>query len=187
MKKPNIMEKTKKKARLFSFSCKNIKSSVDCVRTLCQQADVIALQETWLYPYDISFLDGIHNDFSYTGKSAIDISKGILRGRPHGGVAILWRKDLFSSVSVLQCVSDRLTAIKVRMSDREVIIICVYMPTDSTENFVDFCECMSEIAAIVENSNVESCYILGDFNAHPGEPFYKDMYNYCSDNQWICA
>ncbi|KOB52115.1 reverse transcriptase, partial [Operophtera brumata] len=69
--------------------------SVECIRRLCKSADVIALQETWLLPHDLGMLDTIDVNFTATSKSAVDTSAGILRGRPYGGVAILWRKNLF--------------------------------------------------------------------------------------------
>lgn len=74
---------------LLSFNCKNIKRSQECVRALCQQGDIVALQETWLMPDEIPLLGEIHSDFSFTGKSAMDTSAGLVRGRPYGGVAIL--------------------------------------------------------------------------------------------------
>ncbi|KAI5631200.1 hypothetical protein NE865_16086 [Phthorimaea operculella] len=71
--------------------------SIDGVRELCKTADVIALQETWLLPHDIPILDTIDSDFAYTGNSAVDLSAGPLIGRPYGGVALLWRKNVFKS------------------------------------------------------------------------------------------
>lgn len=98
------------KCKLVSFNCHSLKRSIDSVRLLCDTADVIALQETWLLPHDIPILGSIHRDFEYTGKSAVDTSAGVLRGRPYGGVSILWRKGVFSSVSVVECQCSRISA-----------------------------------------------------------------------------
>ncbi|KAJ2943035.1 hypothetical protein O0L34_g15228 [Tuta absoluta] len=87
-----LMDSTTK---LVSFNCKNVVTSVDCVRRLCQAADVVALQETWLLPHDIGYLGNIDNAFAFTGTSAVDTSAGVLRGRSYGGVALLWRKSAF--------------------------------------------------------------------------------------------
>ncbi|XP_047997974.1 uncharacterized protein LOC125235445 [Leguminivora glycinivorella] len=102
-----------KVARFISYNCKSVKRSVDCIRNLCTKADIIALQETWLYPCDLHFLGTIHPDFAYIGTSAVDTSTGPMRGRPHGGVALLWRKGAFQSVSVISCDSVRLAAIRI--------------------------------------------------------------------------
>lgn len=83
--------------KFLTFNCKNITRSVDCVRKLCQIADVFALQETWLLPHDVPYLGSIDDRFAYTGTSAKDTSAGVLQERPHGGVALLWRKDVFAA------------------------------------------------------------------------------------------
>ncbi|KAI8426309.1 hypothetical protein MSG28_005182 [Choristoneura fumiferana] len=74
----------------------SVKRSIDGIRALCKSADIVALQETWLLPFDLSFLSTIDKDFGWTGKLAVDVSAGLLKGRPHGGVAILWRKRAFN-------------------------------------------------------------------------------------------
>lgn len=99
---------TKTTFNFISFNCKSIKRSIDCVKKLCSSADIIALQETWLFPYDIPMLGTIVLDFAYTGTSAMDISTGVFRGRPYGGVAILWRKSMFKEVTVINCKKTRL-------------------------------------------------------------------------------
>ncbi|RVE43379.1 hypothetical protein evm_011964 [Chilo suppressalis] len=155
---------------------------MDCIRRLCQTADVIALQETWLLPHDIPSLGDINQDFAYAGKSAVDTSKGILRGRPYGGVAILWKKSSFPCVSVINCNSVRLDAVKMELHDKAVLLFSVYMPTDTNDNLIEFIECLSEINAIIENSDVQSVYILGDFNAHPDAAVTSNNYSNESGN-----
>lgn len=76
----------------ISFNCKSIKRSVDGVRELCDIADIIALQETWLLPHDLPFLDSIHADFASTGTSAVDTE----------GQAVWWS---CAQISVSKCVS----------------------------------------------------------------------------------
>ena len=52
------------------------------------------LQETWLTHDELPLLRQIHADFDASGVSAMDTGDSILVGRPYGGVAILWRKQL---------------------------------------------------------------------------------------------
>lgn len=76
----------------MTFNCKNV--TVDCVRKLSRVADVIALQEIWLLPHDLVYLGSIDDSFALMATSAVDAYVGILRGRPYGSVALLWRKDV---------------------------------------------------------------------------------------------
>lgn len=165
-----------------SFNCKSVKRSVDAVKLICQSADLVARQETWLLPQEISYLGQIHQDFEYTGKSTVDTSSELLRCRPYGGVAILWRKCVFESVSVINCVSARLSAVKLSLGDKCIIVFSVYMPTDSSDNLAEFTDCLSKISAIIETSNIETVYILGDFNTHPGELFCCELLDFCTEN-----
>lgn len=167
--------------KLISFNCKGVTRSLGCVKSLCKTADVIALQETWLLQHDIPLLGTIDENFGYYGNTAVDLTSGTLRGRPHGGVALLWRKSRFPCVSILHCKSVRLLAIKVFMSDRAMIIFSVYMPNDERENLVEFTECLGEIYAIIEVEQVDLVYVLGDFNAHPDTSFYKELSCFCDE------
>lgn len=99
----------------------------------------------------------------------------------------MWRKGIFTSVTVIQCKSDRIVAIQASVGDREIVIISVYMPIDREENLPIFTECMSEITAIIDSCQVESTYVLGDFNAHPKEHFWRELISFSNDQQWICA
>lgn len=83
-----------------------------------------------MLPHDLTMLTTVADEFGGTGTSAVDTSAGLLRGRPYGGVALLWRKSVFQSVSVVECEDVRLTAIKVKLCGRSLMIFSVYMPTD---------------------------------------------------------
>lgn len=173
--------------KAISFNCKSVTRSVEGIRSLCETADIVALQETWLLPHDTAYIGRIHPDFDYCSKSAVDTGEGLLKGRPFGGVAIMWRKSLFTSVSIVQCNSVRLAAIKAIVNNRTFLFFTVYMPCDSSDNLIEFTDCMSEINAIVDSSNIDNVYMLGDFNAHPGELFFKEMIDFCSEQLWDVA
>ncbi|KAI5636640.1 hypothetical protein NE865_10656 [Phthorimaea operculella] len=63
----------------------------------------------------------------------------------------------------------------------------IYMPTDCSQNLVEFTECLGEMAAVIESHNVESVYMLGDFNAHPGTLFSTELLSFCSEQLWSCV
>ncbi|XP_063374960.1 uncharacterized protein LOC134662618 [Cydia amplana] len=133
--------------RFCTFNCKSVKRSVDCIKDLCRRSDIIALQETWLCWDEIPYLNTIDENFCSTGTSAVDTSAGMLRGRPYGGVGLLWRRSAFQSVSVVQCENARLCAIKIMTADNQlVIVVSVYMPTDCSDNVAEFTDCLAEVS-----------------------------------------
>ena len=65
-----------------SFNCRGFKNSLHTIHELCNNHDIVLLQEHWLLPCDLALLNTVHSDFLSTGLSAVDISSNILVGRP---------------------------------------------------------------------------------------------------------
>ena len=70
------------------------------LRLICDNYDVIFLQEHWLRQDELNFLNDTHSDFIGQGVSAINSSDGLLQGRSHGGVVILLRKSIAKHITV---------------------------------------------------------------------------------------
>ena len=80
--------------RFITYNCYNIKSSLQDIYELCKIYDVIFLQKTWLFDFELSMLSNIHSGFEGVGTSAINLSSGLFSGRPQGVIAILLRKSI---------------------------------------------------------------------------------------------
>ena len=89
---------------------------------LCDNSDIIFLQEHWLFPADIPSLSKVHSDFMSFGISSMDVTDGIVLGRPFGGVAVMWRKHLTSRVKPVVFDDDGIIGLEC-MFDTENIII----------------------------------------------------------------
>ena len=76
------------KLRVATFNCYGIKTSLSTVYELCDNSDIVFLQETLLFPHELSVLSTAHPEFEGMGVSAIDTTERIIVGRPYGGVAI---------------------------------------------------------------------------------------------------
>jgi hypothetical protein len=81
----------------------------------------------------------------------------------------------------------RIAEIKIVRDNRSLLVITVYMPTNSNENLCEFTECWSELNAIIEGSDVDSVIMLGDFNAHPGKLFATELLTFCTEQSWSCV
>ena len=93
--------------RCSNFNVRGLESSkAEIKHKLCPNHDIILLQETFCFPTD-SYND-IHPDFYGRGISAMDPSSGVLRGRPFGGIAILWRKELDRNFKLVEYDDDRM-------------------------------------------------------------------------------
>jgi len=94
-----------------TFNCRSVKNSLDEVQELLNSFDIVMLQEHWLLPTELCMLSELHSDFVATAHSAVDISHGILIGRPYGGTAILFGKALLGSILFIETHESRLSAV----------------------------------------------------------------------------
>ena len=78
---------------IVSFNCRGIDSSRNEVKELCKSHKIVCLQEHWLPKQELSDLNNICNDFSSFGSSPMDLTNGIMLGRPYGGVGVLWHNS----------------------------------------------------------------------------------------------
>ena len=158
--------------RICSFNCQGIKNKIPVVGDICELNDIVLLQETWLLPCDFSLVDAIDSSFCIFSLSAVDMGKPLV-GRPYGGLSLLWRREISKKCQVLPCNSTRILGLKITTAGRDVIILNVYLPYYSDENFDEYLSCIGEIRSIIEDSASRDIMIIGDFNAKVGGVFTR--------------
>ena len=114
--------------KVVTYNCQGLKNRLQVVSELCQQYNFIFLQETWLFNYELHILSTICHDFEGFGISSIDTSKGIVRGRPYGGMAILVRKQYRSLIEFQQYQDPRKLGLTVKFESELCFFLSVYMP-----------------------------------------------------------
>ena len=95
------------KIKLCTYNCTVFKSS-ECFisEKLCGDYNLIALQETWLLPHELQRCDNLHEKFCAFATSAVDTERGMLRGRPYGGLAWMWSQELNARVKPMEQGDD---------------------------------------------------------------------------------
>jgi len=106
---------------------------------LCRTQNFIAVQELWS-DFNVDKIINFHNDFAVIARSAMSqkIQSGFLRGRPFGGLAILARKSVINSFTVVgvDCNCRCLAALAKLVTGHTVRIINVYLPcSDSSQEY----------------------------------------------------
>ena len=66
--------------RVATLNCYGIKTSLSTVVDLCNESDIVFLQETLLFPHELCILAHVHPEFEGMGISAIDTTSGIVVG-----------------------------------------------------------------------------------------------------------
>ena len=177
--------------QICSFNCNSLKNSLTEVSELCSRYDLIFLQEIWLGKFELSSLNSIHNDFWGLGVTAFDSSNALLKGRPYGGIAILWRKTLQPSISV-KAINERIMQINVTTDIGLVSLLNVYLPTDyrDMDSLDEFGMCIGQLAAVLDDISCSTCYygIIGDCNANSyGSKFYTELSAFCIDQGLVIS
>ena len=80
--------------------------------------------------------NSISDDFYAIGSSAVNVEHDIVRGRPFGGTAILYKKNIGRSVATVVRSNDRLTAITLNCPIGKLMLICIYLNTDGDNGFI---------------------------------------------------
>ena len=113
----------------------------------------------------------------------MDISNGIMSGRPYGGVAVLVRKSIRKECQVHMFDDSRLLGITVNTSDMPCYFLNVYMPYQCDSNYDLFVEYIGKISSIIEESVTSNVIILGDFNAAVDTVFESELLEMCKSHQ----
>src|SRR2546425_1190954 len=129
---------------------------------LLSHNDIICVQEHWLSSSDSNKLLDINGDFLVVAFYALDdaLGRGVLRGRPFGGLAIFIKSSLINKLNII-CRTDRLIIVQLN----NLLIGNIYMPCADDELFTSILGNISDhIHDSVAASNIEHYIIAGDFN-----------------------
>ena len=94
--------------RIALFNCYGLRSSREYVAELVKQYDLVGLQETWLFPWDLAVPSTLVIDVNSFSLSSIDVTNGIKARRPHGGITFIWHRDFGCNIQVKRYESDRI-------------------------------------------------------------------------------
>ena len=120
---------------ICTFNCTGVKSSTEFIaHNICSKSDIVALQETWLLPHDLPICDTIHPSFCAYATSSVDVGAGVVRGRPHGGLAFLYRRSLETHLSPITFDDDRILGLMYKDVNHSILFLNVYFPTQSNDN-----------------------------------------------------
>ncbi|CAC5411213.1 unnamed protein product [Mytilus coruscus] len=157
---------------ILSFNCKNIKTTGQFFQEIQKPADIILIQEHWIFHFELQLLKELHPKIVGVGK-AVDSSDPIATShmpRGYGGVAVLWQKSIERFINPLPDGSSRLQCIEL-VIDKPQIIISVYLPTKSSNDSYDiFLDCLDQLYEIIQKyGGTHEIIIEGDLN--------EDLYN----------
>jgi exonuclease III len=192
----NIITDPKYRIKLCSYNMHGFSNGLNMVKTLCQSYDIVLLQEHWLITNNLHKFNDIDSDFQHYSISSMDsiIASGILVGRPHGGVSVLYRKSLSNRIEILSHddVEGRYLSLKLKCNPgSDIIITCVYFPcvTVPRDYLIASSSILAHIDDTVQSYSNARHIVAGDFNfdckdGNTGFDMFKDI---VADNNLSCC
>ena len=153
---------------VISYNCDGFKTSSDYVKQLLNtyKPDFLFLQETWLLDNQINLLGDLNDNYLFSGVSGCEPDK-MLKGRPYGGVAILWTNNIAQHIMPIHTHSKRITGCKYMCGNEIILFLTVYMPCDNQSITVindEYVDLIQEVQTVCENINPSRVIIGGDWN-----------------------
>ena len=142
-------------------------SSSLCLNELLDKTrcDIALICEHKLLPYNTSFMDCLHSDYKSITccDNNIDSYSTLRCGK--GGVAIMYKNVLKTTIEILDIGSERLAGIKLRgISQKPYYIFATYLPANNNINhYRDYLDSLQEVySCYSDNGHV---IIAGDMNS----------------------
>ena len=170
--------------KVLSFNCHGVKSSSNTLQQFTKDVDILMIQEHWLYPDELTYMSFLSENFCSFSISPMTTDDKLLRGRPHGGVSILWRKSLSHIVKTIKYDDDRIIGIEMKTSTHTLLFLCCYLPHECDMFYDDYCFYLDKFKCIIESANTPYIFILGDFNADilSQSIFGSELIEFCDMN-----
>ena len=151
------------------------------------------IQEHWLFEEHLHKLN-IYNRHMAIAVSGMDSSSHIQLGRPFGGVAIIWDKNINKYIQSIDTESNREADVLFTNATVKLVFITVYMPCytgvcDGNMADADFYDVLTDISRIVHVYDEYEVVIGGDFNtAYIRNNAHSTLLrNFCEDESLVNA
>ena len=162
--------------QIASLNCFGLAGNCEAyVADLCRNAQIVALQETWLHPWELNLPSSLGNNICSFSISSVDETREIRVGRPHGGLTFIWQQSLSPTIRIRQFDCQRILGLSVSFNGTSVLFLNVYFPVNSNDNLEEYLRCMGVLGGILESREEQQVCILGDFNASPNTNRFSEI------------
>ena len=176
------------KISLTSYNCRSLKNSLIDIRNLCNNNDIILLQEHWIPQQELSYINTISNNFIAFSSSPVDLSAGLLVGRPYGGLSILVKKNIANYFKVIDISDPNFICAEISLGDKNFMLFNCYMPHfDGGRNLEIYINIINKMQSIILEHDHGNVIMMGDFNCHLDTELFHELLQFCSTNSYILA
>ena len=148
--------------RISSYNCQSANTGFPILKKLCEDSDIVLLQETFHNESNHGILGELHVDFDYAHVPAIR-RLDVFTGRASGGLAILWRKSKTIKYFPVY-FNDRMQGLKILSNDISYLLINVYLNCDyrTIDSIIEYKSNLAHISNIINDENYSELIVSGD-------------------------
>ena len=145
---------------------------------------IILVQEHWLFPDELSYMSNLSCKFTSFSVTPTTIEDKLHRGRPYGGIGIMWNKSLSHYVEIVKYDDNRILGLQLKTNGCMFLFLYVYLPNGSDKFYDDYCFYLDKIA---DAASTPCIFVLGDFNADliSESVFGSELIEFCDVNN-VC-
>ena len=121
-----------------SFNCHGIGTSIETIRQLTTEFEIVFLEETWIYPDEFAIVSQISDEMQSFSLSSMSLDEKLLSGRPHGGLSVMWKKSLSNSIKIMQFDDSRILGIELQSNNFTLLFLTVYLPYECNKFYDDY-------------------------------------------------
>ena len=132
---------------------------------------------------ELSTIHTIHRDFIGHATSSMNTGNSLVRGRPFGGLAILWRKTLSEHLTVEKYGDSRIMCCRIGTLEDHMLLTNVYLPYQCRDNYDEYIQCLGQLTAIIDQCTTSRIAVVGDFNAKCNTPFHSELTDFIHGRQ----
>ncbi|MES9904845.1 MAG: reverse transcriptase domain-containing protein [Sedimenticola sp.] len=159
--------KNVKLLKLATLNVKNVETNNQYLLNVLKSSDVVCLQETWLFAFQLEQLNQLDENFESQGKAVDDNDPipPVQKPRGYGGVANLTRTN--SDLKFRKCNDGSNRIVVTEMLSNPPVCLCnVYMPARNSRTSQSYSEILDELSEIISKyKSTHAIIVLGDMNA----------------------
>ena len=149
--------------QIATFNLRGFNQGSSYLVELLKCNDILCVQEHWLASNDFCKLINLDTNFTVLCSSSMEevLSRGPLRGRPFGGIAVFIRNTIIKKLKIIS-MRDRYIILQIN----NMLLLNVYLPCNDDDLFADV---LGDISDIIANKDHSALYtvLVGDFNSSP--------------------
>jgi len=107
------------------------------------------------------------------------------KGRPYGGIAIMWKNIYNDYVECLETNFHNIQIVKMKTLHGTIILVNAYFPNNNNDNDTKISEYISRLIFIWEVNSEATDIVCGDFNLSPKSMKYRELHDVCKDSNLV--